>query len=274
MSGAADTVAETSPGTAASAWEDPPRAAPAGDVPILSVEGFEGPLDWLVEMARARQIDLSRLSIAALIGSFAMALEAALARPDGQVMRLAAWGDWLVMAATLAWLRSRLLLPADAPEARAAEDLRRRLVGRARIGAATDWLERQNRLGRDVFARGTPDVPPSVRGGAIVDLLRACLVALRVPEEQAAAARHRSPPLWTITEAIARVGKLLLVLPDGSALRAFLPAIAHEEPSRGLRCRAAVASTLIAGLELARNGVLTLEQDQAWAPIQLHRGGG
>ena len=63
-----------------SAWEDPPRAAPPGSAPVLAVDGFEGPLDWLLEMAQARKIDLARLSIVALIDAFATALEAALAR--------------------------------------------------------------------------------------------------------------------------------------------------------------------------------------------------
>ena len=144
-----------------SAWEDPPchpPAAAASLAPILSVDGFEGPLDWLLEMARAQKIDLARLSIAALIDSFATALAAALAQRGVAAVPLARWGDWLVMAANLTWLRSRLLLPADAPEAKAAESeaeaLRRRLVRRAAIGVAANWFARQPQLDRDVFARG------------------------------------------------------------------------------------------------------------------------
>ena len=87
---------------------------------MLAADGFKAPLDWLLEMARAHKIDLARLSIVALIGSFAAALEAALARHDGsQAPPLARWGDWLVMAANLAWLRSRLLLPRGEPEVEA-----------------------------------------------------------------------------------------------------------------------------------------------------------
>ena len=106
-------------------WEDKPRRDPATDAPVLRAKGFEWPLDWLLEMARDERIDLARLPIAELIGAFAAALEAALARgkaasPAASAMSLGCWGEWLVMAATLAWLRSRLLLPATAPEARAA----------------------------------------------------------------------------------------------------------------------------------------------------------
>ena len=87
-----------------SAWEDSPRVAPPDSVPVLSIDGFEGPLDWLLEMAQARRIDLARLSITALIDAFAIALEAALARRVGhRAAELGRWGVWLVMAATLAF---------------------------------------------------------------------------------------------------------------------------------------------------------------------------
>jgi len=81
-------------------WEDPPRSAASGAVPMLSVAGFEGPLDWLLEMARAKKIDLARLPIAELIQSFVDAFEAALGRRGGIGADLGRWGDWLVMAAT------------------------------------------------------------------------------------------------------------------------------------------------------------------------------
>jgi segregation and condensation protein A len=102
------------------AWEDPPRRTRADSAPILPADGFQGPLDWLLEMAQAKKIDLARLSIAALIDSFAVALEAALSRRIGPAVDLGRWGAWLVMAANLAWMRSRLLLLEDAPEAKAA----------------------------------------------------------------------------------------------------------------------------------------------------------
>ena len=227
-----------------SAWEDPQRAAPPGSAPVLAVDGFEGPLDWLLEMVQARKIDLARLSIGALIEAFATALEAALARRiSGHAAELGCWGGWLVMAATLAFLRSRLLLPGDLPEAKAAVDeaetLRHRLVTRAQVGAAADWLERRQQLGRDVFGRGTGKRrDDGGRIGDITELLRACLVALRVPE-QADADRPRPPPLWHVSDAIARIRQLLGALPDGSPLTAFLPEVDGAEsrtcaaPSRG-----------------------------------------
>jgi segregation and condensation protein A len=260
-----------------SAWEDPPRAAPTELAPILAVDGFAGPLDWLLEMAQARKIDLARLSIAALIEAFATALEAALARRvRGRAAELGNWGVWLVMAATLAFLRSRLLLPSDSSEAKAAEDeaeaLRYRLVSRAQVRAAADWLERRPQLGRDVFGCGTGDRRHNDgRVGDITELLRACLIALRVPD-QADAYRPRPPPLWQVSDAIARMHQLLGALPDGSPLTAFLPTVGGTEPGRALRRRVAISSTLVAGLELARAGSLALDQDMPWTPIRVqHR---
>jgi segregation and condensation protein A len=260
-----------------SAWEDPPRAASTETPPVLAIDGFEGPLDWLLEMAQARKIDLTRLSIVALIEAFAIALEAALAqRIGGRAAELGRWGAWLVMAASLAFLRSRLLLPSDSPEAKAAEDeaeaLRHRLVSRAQVRAAADWLERRPQLGRDVFACGTGDRRDDRgRVSDITELLRACLVAVYVPE-QADAYRPRPPPLWQVSDAIARMRQLLGALPKGSPLTDFLPTDGGVEPGRSLRCRVAVSSTLVAGLELARAGTLALDQDAPWTSIRVqHR---
>lgn len=150
-----------------------------------------------------------------------------------------------------------------------AEALRRRLLSRAETGAVADWLERRHQLGRDVFARGRPDggigallvagqedraVQPRAGDGDVAELFRACLVALRVPE---GARPERTPrlPLWTLAE--------------GSALAVFLPKIAADAPDRALRCKAALASTLLVGLELARSGTVTLEQDQPWQPVRV-----
>ena len=121
------------------AWDMPPRRRPASPAsPVLAVAGFEGPLDWLLELARARKVDLTRLSILALVEAFADAMDAALTRvPDTVVPDLAQWAAWTVMASHLAELRSRLLLPADVPEARTAqaeaEALRQQWVHRAEM---------------------------------------------------------------------------------------------------------------------------------------------
>ena len=241
--------------------------------PVLTVDGFAGPLDWLLEMVRAQKIDLARLSIAALIEAFAGAMTAALA--DRTTARIEHWAAWTVMAANLTELWSRLLLPADAPEARAAADeaeaLRRRLLERVRMREAADWLDRQPQLGQAVFARGMPEVPSSGRASDLTDLLRACLAALQVPASQAEVVRPRPPKLWQASDAILRLRRLLSVLPEGSPLGDFCPRVEEAGADRPLHRRAAVASTLVAGLELTRAGTLTLEQDAAWDDIRVRR---
>jgi segregation and condensation protein A len=263
------------PGHTLSAPADPPGAGAEGAAPWLAVAGFDGPLDLLLTLARTQQIDLARLSIAALIGTFADALRAALA--DRATARLEHWAAWTAMAASLTKLWSRLKLPATAPDARAAaaeaEALRRQLVGRAEIEAAATWLAQRPQLGHDVFRRGQPQSNADARadGGNLTDLLRACLPVLRVPEDQTVALRPRSPPLWTASDAIRQMTRLLAELPDSSPLAAFLPKIDRDAQKRPLRCRAATASTLIASLELARDGTVALEQDGDWRPIRVGR---
>ena len=252
-------------------WDAP--MPPASAAPVLAVDGFEGPLDWLLELARAQRIDLARLSIQALIEAFAGALDAALARPSETRPDLARWGEWLVMAASLALLRSRLLLPADAPGSQAAQEeaeaLRQVLVDRSAMRRVAEWLDQREQLGRDVFPRGgvAAAAERGARGADVTDLLRACLVALRVPE-QADAYRLRLP-LWRVTDAVARITLLLEAQPGGGALASFLPRIDADGPERDLRCRAALASTFLGGLELARAGTLALEQPAPWQDIQI-----
>ena len=239
-------------------------------------------------MARARKLDLSKLSILALVEAFGAAMTAAL---DGTAAvrpapDLARWADWLTLAADLVRLRSDLLLP-DAPAARAAqaeaEALRRALTGRAEAVAAADWLERRPQLGREVFARGRPEAgvpgpadrarqgtgPAAAVAGDVTALLRSCLVALRVPEG-ADAWEPARPALWRVADAAARIRQALDKVPggEGAELGAFLPRISPTAPERDLRCKAALASTLLAAMELARDGGVLLDQDRPWTAIQ------
>jgi len=282
------------------AWEGSGRGVPPpSDVPVLRVAGFEGPLDWLLEQVRAHRVDLARLSVLALVEQCVAALDAALlARrraatgggmdpsigsaaaasvPPVPLQRLA---DWVVMAAWLAWLRSRLLLPADDPQAQAAreeaERLRRQLADRARVRAAVAWLDSQLQLGRDVFARGGGNAPgrasPVERAADLPALLHTYARLTGALQEAAVADavyHPRLPPLWRVPDALARIRRLLPELPNGSAFADFLPEVAPEPPDYDLRCRSAVASTLVAGLELARQGQITLAQDEGFGDIQI-----
>ena len=284
----AGAVAPSAP-AAAVGWEGAPRSTRPLGAPVLSVHGVEGPLDWLVEMARARKLDLSKLSILALVEAFGAALTEALEGGEGNRLPpdLARWADWLTLAADLVRLRSDLLLASDAPAARAAqaeaEALRRALAGRAEAAAAAAWLERRPQLGLEVFARGRLEagVPgPAQRAGGgtgsapavvgdITALLRACLVALRVPAA-ANTWQPARPALWRVANAAARIGEVLDTAPggEGAELGVFLPRIGLAAPERALRCKAAVASTLLAAMELARDGSLLLEQGGSWTAIQ------
>jgi segregation and condensation protein A len=186
--------------------------------------------------------------------------------------------DWLVMAAHLALLRSRLLLPADSREGRGAqqeaEALRRRLADREHVRRLADWLERRPRLGRDVFARGAAEEEPEGadhRGAAPVAdtaaLLRACLAALGRPD-RGGSWRPPPLPLWRVPDALARLRRMLPTLPEGAALERFLPEMTDDDgPDAALRRRAALANTLLAGLELAREGAASLSQARAFSAI-------
>jgi len=117
------------------------------------------------------------------------------------------------------------------------------------------------------MASGAEDVPP-VTGGDLTDLLRACLVALRLPPH-AEAYQPRRLPFWSVGDAAARIRRLLDELPGGMELAAFLPKIVEADPGRrNLHGRAAVAAIFVAGLELTRDGALTLNQDGLWQPVR------
>ena len=270
----ADHVDPIGAGVDSGSWEDTQRRPSASAAPVLAVAGFEGPLDWLLEMARAQRIDLAKLSIVELVAAFVAALEAALAEPEIRA-DLSHWGEWLVMAAMLALLRSRLLLPPNAPEARAAQDeaegIRRRLLERAKVRQAAEWLEHRPQLERDVFARG--GAAGTARGGRttdITDLFRACLVALRVPE-QADVYQLRLVTLWRVPDAMARITRLLDTRPEGGTLASFLPVVKGAGVDHERRCRAAVASTFLGGLELARGGTVAIDQETAWQDVLMSR---
>ena len=259
------------------AWEDPPRQkADPGRAPVLAVDGWDGPLDWLLELARSRRIDLAKLPILGLVEAFATALEGALARRGPGAVALGTLGDWVVMASTLALLRSRLLLPRDDAAARQAhaeaEALRRQLVDRAATAAAADWLDGRCQLGRDVFARGQPEAAGqrSGRVGDITGLFRACLVALQLPWDAESAFRPPAVPPWTVAQATARIRALLPAAPETRELGRFLPRVPLDASDRDRRCRAALAATFCSSLELSRDQALALQQQAPWEVITVY----
>ena len=245
-------------------------ASDAGGL-VLRLDGFEGPLDLLLELARGQKVDLSRISILALVEQYLAVVEGV------RRVRLELAADWLVMAAWLAWLKSRLLLPADEADAEEGEQaagmLAERLQELDAMRRAAAWLGERPQLGHDVFARGMPEDHVVVdRSHLRLDtpgLVRAYLSAAR---RAGATKGYRPRPvtLWSVQDALARLGALLGRVPDWLPLERFLPPGLAD----ALHRRAAVASTLLAGLELARGGGVDLRQDECFGPIHLRAGAG
>lgn len=242
--------------------------APA-DALLLHLEGFDGPLDLLLDLARAQKLDLATISILSLVEQYLAVIEGA------RRVRLELAADWLVMAAWLTWLKSRLLLPAGTQAAEegaeAADVLAQRLRDLQAIRAASAWLGARPQLGQDVFVRAAPeDLTETDRSRLKLDmpgLLRAYLAALKRGTK---GTRYRPPPmaLFTVKDALARLQAMLGSLPDWASLDAFLP-----DAATPLQRRGALSSTLLAGLELARGGLVTLRQEAAFGPILLRKGG-
>jgi segregation and condensation protein A len=239
-------------------------SASDADSLVLSLEGFEGPLDLLLELARAQKVDLARISILSLVEQFLAVIEGA------RQIRLELAADWLVMAAWLAWLKSRLLLPSGSEAAEegelAADILAARLRDLSAIRAAAAWMAARPQLGHEVFARGMPEdhteIDRSRLALDLASLVRAYLMAVR---RGAGTRRYqpRPPTLWSVKDALQRLAALLGSVPDWTNLDHFLP----DSLGGPLERRAALASTLLASLELARGGGVRLRQEQDFGPI-------
>ncbi|MCX7371339.1 MAG: ScpA family protein [Alphaproteobacteria bacterium] len=232
----------------------------------LSLDGFEGPLDLLLDLARAQKMDIRTISIVALVDQYVAVLDSA------RRVRLELAADWLVMAAWLTWLKSRLLLPEEVEPEEDAESLAERLTERlAELDAmrrAAFWLSGQVQLGRDTFPRGAPENLREVDRSGISADLPSLLRAYAAARRRATTARPYQPKprrLFSVAEALLRLRALLGNAPGWTVLQAYLP------PGLGtpLERRAALASGLIATLEEARGGGLELRQDQAFGPLMI-----
>jgi segregation and condensation protein A len=240
--------------------------------PALRLGAYEGPLDLLLELARAQRVDLAQISVATLAEQFGEVVAVAIAQRRVPLPRLA---DWLIMAAWLTLLRSRLLLPSAAAEGAEAEHeaagLRRKLADREWASRLADWLERRPQLGRQVFARGEAENAAATIAGAppladTAELLRACLRLLVLPHRDRVY-RPRPPALWRVPDALERMRELLPTVGEGANLISFLPSQTEDRVSSKLQRRAALASTLMAGLELERDGAAVLHQTKPFGTV-------
>ncbi|WP_420102309.1 segregation and condensation protein A [Bosea sp. (in: a-proteobacteria)] len=250
------------------------RAQP-GEGPGLrvDVDGYEGPLDLLLELARRQKVDLHRISILALAEQYLAFVE------EARALRLELAADYLVMAAWLAYLKSRLLLPeppkTDEPSA---ADLATALALRLRrleaIRAAADKLSARQRLGQDVFARGAPE--PVVAGAKPVweaelyDLLSA-YAQQRMKRVQGHISIGQRV-VWSLVEAREALQRLVGEAGDWTGIDGYLAQYMqrHGLPAREMAATVR-ASALSAMLEMAREGVLDLRQERAFAPIEIRR---
>ncbi|MGL4542101.1 MAG: segregation and condensation protein A [Polymorphobacter sp.] len=238
----------------------PIRAAPAELT--LSLDGWEGPLDLLLALARAQKVDLTRISILALVDQYLLFIN------DARSLRLELAADYLVMAAWLAYLKSCLLLPPDPAADPDPQLLALRLQYQLqRLDAMRDAGTRllaRDQIGRDVFGRAAPEglriVGTPVIDCTLYELLSA-YGAIRARAEHSVYAVHRRAVL-ALDEAIARLEKLLDTTIDWTEIAAFLPP--GDDPAYR---RSALASTFVAALELARQGRIDLRQAEAFAPL-------
>jgi len=248
--------------------EDAAAAEPvAEEALIVDLDGFEGPLDLLLTLARTQKVDLMKISVLALAEQYLGFIQTA------RRLRLELAADWLVMAAWLAFLKSRLLLPPD-PEAEgpSADDLAAALAWRLeRLDAmrrAAAALMARDRLGQDRFARGAPEpvaVARRIRWTTGLMDLMAAYARLRTRDEFRPFAFDRSG-VYTMEQALERLRRLVGFSPDWTDLACFLPEGWEADPARR---RSATAATFAATLELARQGMVEIRQDGTFAPIAL-----
>ncbi|MGE0668094.1 MAG: ScpA family protein [Sphingomonadales bacterium] len=231
---------------------------------VLNIDGWEGPLDVLLMLARNQKVDLAAISILQLAEQYLEFIAAA------RRIRLELAADYLVMAAWLAYLKSRLLLPEEeSGDEPSGEELAAHLAFRlqrleAMRGRASVLMSR-HRVGRDVFLRGMPEGIRVIRNSSYVadlyGLLRAYAAIKARGEVEDYQVRRR--PVFTMEDALRRLERLVGFVPDWTSLKQFLPP-ALSDKALG---RSALASTFAAALEYARQGKLELRQTESFGPL-------
>ncbi|WP_296761837.1 ScpA family protein [Sediminimonas sp.] len=239
----------------------------AAEALIVDVDGFEGPLDLLLSLSRTQKVDLRRISILDLARQYLGFVERA------KQLRLELAADYLVMAAWLAFLKSRLLLPPDpAEDGPTGEEMAAHLAFQLeRLQAMRDAAARlmaRDRLGRDFFARGLPEDVTRVRRvrytATLLDLMQA-YARLRTRDEFRPYMMDRDA-VYTMEEALERMRGLIGYSGGWTDISGYLPEGWTQEPGRR---RSATAATFAAALELVKEGRAELRQSETFAPIEL-----
>lgn len=254
----------------ASAWEQNVRLdLDDRERLVVDVEGFEGPLDLLLALARTQKVDLAKISVLALAQQYLDFIS------EARRLRLEIAADYLVMAAWLAFLKSKLLLPAEPSEAgeptgaELAALLAFRLKRLHAMREASAQLMNRKRLGRDVFARGLPEpiriVRKSTYDANVYDLLKA--YSQQRARTAVRSMRMRQRTVWSLKEAREELERLLGMTVDWAPLDRILAEFLVEPELR----RTALASSFTATLEMTREGKLEIRQTKSFAPLFLRR---
>jgi segregation and condensation protein A len=248
-----------------------PAPAPVSDdepALVVDVEGYEGPLDLLLALARQQKVDLAKISILALADQYLVFIEAA------RKIRLELAADYLVMAAWLAFLKSRLLLPepatADGPSA---EEMATALANRLRrleaIREASNRLMTRPQLMRDIFPRGQPEQIAEIKHPKFTATLFDLLTAYAAQRQQRvlATVHLAKRTVWSLAEARASLERLVGISEDWSCLDDYLVNYVVDPSQRAT----VFASSFAAALELVREGKVDLNQKTAFAPIYFRK---
>jgi segregation and condensation protein A len=262
--------------------EDKFEADPAGVAPrsldgdrtsgdpalVVDVEGFEGPLDLLLALARQQKVDLAKISILALANQYLTFIE------EARKLRLELAADYLVMAAWLAYLKSRLLLPdTQGPEGQSAEDMATALALRLkRLEAIRDVAEKllgRPQLDRDVFSRGQPEPIAHIKRPEWTATLYDLLSAYAHQRQRSALSHVRlaKRAVWSLAEARVTLERLIGASPDWTRLDEYLLSFVVE-PSLA---PTVFASSFASTLELVREGLMEVHQQTAFAPLYVRK---
>lgn len=236
---------------------------------IIDIDGYEGPLDVLLALARAQKVDLRKISILALAEQYLVFVA------EARKMHLDLAADYLVMASWLAFLKSKLLLPETEKEGEpTAEELAERLTLQLQrleaIRIAATRLMSRDRLGTDVFLRGAPEgirvIKSPKYADTLVDLLKAYSTQ-RVKKIAHSNYELQRMPVFAIEDARHRLERMLGVVLDWAVIDALVP----DDFNYGKSRRSGIASMLSASLDLARDGLLEIRQMAPFAPLYVRR---
>ena len=248
-----------------------PPALMAGADLVLALEGFEGPIDLLLNLARDQKVDLSKIAILPLAEQYLTYIASA------RKLRLEIAADYLVMAAWLAFLKSRLLLPEPQSDegqpdpAAMAEALKFQLLRLEAMQKAAKQMQELPQLGVDFFLRGAPEKMEVEEKPIYFLPIQDLLSSLSAPMRRRKPEHYNIAPtrLYSMEESVERMRGLLGIMPSWSVLRSYMPTMSGEGPI--LEQRSAIASTFAATLELVKNGELEVRQDGTFAPIYVRR---